>query len=291
MMLLPWSHRISAGFALSGWYSPPSGKPLLHFLHGNGFCCRTYEPFLERLCAHFDLWLCDLQGHGDSEHGGAFLGWNRNAELALEAFEAGRSRFGEVPRYACGHSFGGVLTGLILGTHPDVFQRAVLLDPVIFPQRVLAMRSVLALIGRRANPVSNKARSRRDSWPDRQAAYAALHGRGMFRGWEEPAFQAHIDHALREQDGEGVMLKCRPSREAEVFESFPSRTWHWLAKTQSPTLILHGDKSYPFVGESARKLSRRHASFSERVIAGGHCFMLENSMSAAQQTQAFLLGE
>ncbi|UAW99266.1 alpha/beta hydrolase [Halopseudomonas nanhaiensis] len=291
MMLLPWSHKTSAGFALSGWYSPPTGKPLLHFLHGNGFCGRTYEPFIERLAEHFDLWLCDLQGHGDSEHGGTFLGWNRNAELALEAFEAGRGRYGDVPRYACGHSFGGVLSGLILGTRPDVFQRAVLLDPVVFPPRLLAMRSLLALIGKRANPVSNKARGRRDTWPDREAAYKALHGRGMFRGWEELAFQAHIDHALDEQHGKGVVLKCRPSREAEVFESFPNRTWHWLGQVQAPTLILHGDASYPFVAESAGKLSRRNPSFSERVVPGGHCFMLEDSAMAAEQTRAFLLGE
>ena len=36
MQLLPWSHDTSAGFTLRGWHTPPSGKPLLHFLHGNG---------------------------------------------------------------------------------------------------------------------------------------------------------------------------------------------------------------------------------------------------------------
>lgn len=290
MMLLPWSHRTSAGFALSGWYSPPSGKPLLHFLHGNGFCGRTYEPFLGRLAEHFDLWLCDLQGHGDSEHGGDFLGWNRNAELALEAFEAGRDRFGAVPRFACGHSFGGVLSGLMLGMQPAFFERAVLLDPVIFPPRILAMRSMMALIGRRAHPVSKKARGRRDSWPDRDSAYAALHERGMFKGWEEPAFRSHIDHALTGDTGQGVTLKCRPSREAEVFESFPSRTWHWLGKVRSPTHILHGDSSYPFVAESARRLARHNAAVSHEPVTGGHCFMQEHSALAAERTRQFLLG-
>ena len=134
MHLLPWSHPTSAGFTLSGWHTPPSGKPLLHFLHGNGFCGRTYEPMLADLAEHFDLWLCDAQGHGDSEHGGRFHGWNRSAELAVEAFAAGRGIFGEVPRFALGHSFGGVLTCLILARHPELFQRAVLLDPVLFSQ-------------------------------------------------------------------------------------------------------------------------------------------------------------
>lgn len=134
MMLLPWAHVTSAGFTLRGWHSLPSGKPVLHFLHGNGFCCRTYEPLLARLARHFDLWLCDLQGHGESDHGGAFMGWNRNAELALEAFEAGRARFGQAPLFACGHSFGGVLTALMMSARPGLFRRAVLLDPIIFPR-------------------------------------------------------------------------------------------------------------------------------------------------------------
>ena len=95
MLLQPWSHSCSAGFTLRGWHTPPSGKPLLHFLHGNGFCGRTYEPLLRLLAADFDLWLCDVQGHGDSDHGGRFHGWNRSAELAVEAFAAGRTSVAE----------------------------------------------------------------------------------------------------------------------------------------------------------------------------------------------------
>lgn len=86
---------------------------MLHFLHGNGFCGRTYEPMLRLLAEDFDLWLCDIQGHGESDHGGRFHGWNRNAEMAVEAFEAGRGPYGDVQRLACGHSFGGVLSSLV----------------------------------------------------------------------------------------------------------------------------------------------------------------------------------
>ena len=68
MQLIAWSHSCSAGFTLRGWRSEPSGKPLLHFLHGNGFCGRAYEPMLRHLARDFDLWLCDVQGHGDSDH-------------------------------------------------------------------------------------------------------------------------------------------------------------------------------------------------------------------------------
>lgn len=289
MPLLPWHHHTSAGFALGGWHSPASGKPVLHFLHGNGFCTRTYEPMLALLAEHFDLWLCDLQGHGESEHGGPFLGWNRNAELAVEAFEAGLGRFADVPRFACGHSFGGVLTSLILSARPGLFRRAVMLDPVLFPMSLIQLRTSLSLLGIRRNPMADGAKARRHHWPDRETAFGALHNRGIFRGWEVPAFQAHIDHALKDHHEHGVELKCRPSREAEVFESMPKRLWPALKRIKTPTLLVHGDKTYPFVKQSAKRLAAINSQVRATSTPGGHCFMQQDAARSAELIRRYLL--
>ena len=289
MTLLPWSHQSSAGFTLRGWHSPPSGKPLLHFIHGNGFCTRTYEPMLEHLSAHFDLWLCDMQGHGDSDHGGDFRGWNHNAELAVEALIAGLARFGKVRRFACGHSFGGVLTSLIVSAHPVLFERAVLLDPVLFPPKLILLRGLLGWAIR--NPMADGARKRRSHWQDREEAFARLNGRGIFRGWEEEAMWAHIEHALRDDPDGGVTLKCQPSREAEIFESMPQGLWKSLRAIETPVRLIHGEESYPFVKESAARLARLNANVQVEALRGGHCFMQENSRLAAERVREFLVGE
>ena len=47
---------------------------MLHFLHGNGLSSLTYAPMLRHLSEHFDLFLSDVQGHGDSDHGSRFRG-------------------------------------------------------------------------------------------------------------------------------------------------------------------------------------------------------------------------
>ncbi|MDE2595167.1 MAG: alpha/beta fold hydrolase, partial [Burkholderiales bacterium] len=143
-----WSHPLpEEGLTLRGWYTPPTGKPLIHFLHGNGFCGRTYEPMLRHLAQDFDLWLSDIQGHGDSDRGERFLGWNRNADLALQAFRAQGQMFNGVPQFAVGHSFGGVLTSLLLAERQQPFQRAVLLDPVLFSPAMLMGMSMVSLVG------------------------------------------------------------------------------------------------------------------------------------------------
>lgn len=288
MQLIPWSHESSEGFTLRGWRSPASGRPLLHFLHGNGFCCLAYQPLLMHLGEHFDLWLSDVQGHGDSDHGGVFRGWNRSAALAVEAFDAGRGEYGDVPRFAVGHSFGGVLTGLILATEPRLFERAVLLDPVLFSRRMIGVMGAAALVGlHRRHALARKAATRRSHWPDREAVLASLQGRGIFKGWTDAALHAYVEHAIGEC-GEGVVLKCRPSREVEIFSSFPERMWTHLARIQTPTRILYGEHTYPFVPHSVQRLAALNHQVSVQQVAGGHCFMQEDPAAAAEQVMSFL---
>jgi pimeloyl-ACP methyl ester carboxylesterase len=290
MHLLPWSHETSAGFTLRGWRSQPSGKPLLHFLHGNGFCALVYEPMLEALAKDFDLWLCDVQGHGDSDHGGRFAGWNRNAELVVEAFQAGRGVYGPVPRLAAAHSFGGVLTSLVLPRAPTLFRRAVLLDPVLFSPAMIGVMGVASALGLyRRQRMARRAAARRAHWPDAESAADSLRGRGIFKGWDESALQAYVRHALRPAADGGVELKCRPSREAEIFASFPRRLWWSLRHVETPTRVFYGEHTYPFVGKAAARWCAANPHVSAETVPGGHCFMQERPAEAAARVRAFLL--
>lgn len=289
MELIPWTHDCAEHFTLRGWRSPASGKPLLHFLHGNGFCALAYQPMLELLATHFDLWLSDVQGHGDSDHGGTFVGWNRCAELALEAFTAGRGEYGEVPVFAVGHSFGGVLTALMLAREPGLFRGAVLLDPVVFSRSMIGVMGVASLFGmHRRHGLARKAATRRSFWPDRQTAHDSLQGRGTFKGWTEAALQAYVEHAIGDC-GEGVVLKCRPSREVEIFSSFPKRLWASLARIETPTLVLYGEQTFPFVPQSLTRWARLNASVEPRKVAGGHCFMQEHPQATVTQIEQWVL--
>lgn len=289
MQLIPWSHPTSAGFTLRGWHSAPSGRPLLHFLHGNGFCGRTYEPMLRQLAEHFDLWLSDAQGHGDSDHGGKFVGWNRSADLAVEAIKAQGQAFTGVPWFAAGHSFGGVLTSLIVAEQPKLFQAAVLLDPVLFTPSMLLGASVAELTGvMRHTPLARQARGRRDHWASRDEARANLTGRGTYKGWADEAMDAFLTHALADVE-DGVRLKCRPSREADIFGSMPDRLWSLLARVRTPVHVLHARHTFPFVSESVARWTGLNDHVSAQQVPGGHCFMQEHPADAARLVTAQLL--
>lgn len=291
MQLTPWSYATPEGFTLRGCHTKPSGKPLIHFLHGNGFSGMTYEPMLKHLSRDFDLWLSDVQGHGDSDHGGRFVGWNRCAELATAAFKAsGADLFAHVPHYAVGHSLGGVLSSLIMGEHPKMFKRAVLLDPVLFsPAMLFGVAVARVTATARLTPLARAARARRAHWTSRQEAYDQLRHRGIYKTWTNDALWAFVNHAMKPSPEGGVQLKCEPSREAEIFSSGPERLWSTFKRIQTPNLIVHGDQTYPFVldGKQRARLVNEHVQTHE--TSGSHCFMQEEPATAAAIIRAFLL--
>lgn len=289
-MFQPWSHPLPHfDLTLRGWFTPPRGKPVIHFLHGNGFCGRTYEPMLKLLAEDFDLWLSDTQGHGDSDPGRAFHGWNRNAHMALEAFKAHRQQFGEVPIFAAGHSFGAVLTTLMLAEPGQPFQKAVLLDPVFFPPAMGALLVFAQMAGfAKYAPLARASIRRRRTWPNREEAFRALYGRGTYRGWDDTALRAFVDHALRDCPDGSVELKCDPAQEARIFSSGPRGLWRAVRRVPIPTLIAFGKQTFPFVRQSVPRAVKLNPHLQASMLDGGHCFMQEHPAVAAKAIRDFL---
>ena len=101
--------------------------------------------------------------------------------------------------------------------------------------------------------------------------------------------RAYIQHAMQEVPGQGVTLKCLPSREIEIFESMPRGLWQALAKIEAPVRLIRGDSTYPFVSQSAERLAELNGQVSVDVVSGGHCFMQQHPALTAQQVKGFLL--
>jgi pimeloyl-ACP methyl ester carboxylesterase len=280
--LEPWSYQVRAGFNVRGWRTRFSGKPIIHFLHGNGFCGLTYLPLLEPLMEDFDVLMTDLPGHGDSDTGGRFMGWNKCASVALEVLNHFTSLQSQaVPVYALGHSFGGVITALMMSKDKQCFDQSILLDPVIFPPGMLRVMATADLFGLLQHlPLAKQAKVRTKEWPSREAAFDYFHERGTFRGWQTECLQAYVDYALQDTH-DGVSLKCPPKREADIFSSYPKRLWPSLKRIETPTQIWAASKTFPFIGRSLERL-QNYRQFHIETIDGGHCFMQERPDQVAE---------
>lgn len=281
--LQPWSWQTPEGFTLRGWRSRPSGRPVLHFIHGTGMCGLTYWPLLQQLRGQVDLFISDLHGHGDSDGASPFVGWNRSAELALAAWQAHAGEYGQVPVIAGGHSLGAVISALMLGNSGGVFSRALLLDPVIMPP-VLARLGRLAEISGlyRRNAMARRVRQRRRHWPSREHAQQALQQRGIFHGWSEQALDAYLDHALSHHADGSCRLKCPPSIEGDIFGSLPRGLWPALGRVNVPVELVMGTRTYPFALKAAAHWQRRNRHVRLHSVDGDHCYMQDDPQGTAR---------
>lgn len=288
MQLLPWAYTSRYGVTVRGLHSVPSGKPVLHFLHGNGFCGLTYQPMLQLLSADYDLFLSDTQGHGDSDYGTEFLGWNKAAEIAAQAWQAHQPLFGKVATYGLGHSFGGVLTSLIHAEQPHLFAGVVLLDPVLFPPSMLLLARTLEGVRLfKKNPLAKAALKRRQHWPDRASALSYFASRSLFKSWHPDALSAYVNHALADQNN-GVSLKCSPQREADVFSSYPKGLWPALRNAKAPIKVFYGEQTFPFVIRAVTKWQQLNTAVQCSQVPGSHCFMQEQPAQSALWVKAAL---
>lgn len=288
--LEPWSFQVKSNFHLRGWRTSFTGKPILHFLHGNGFSSLTYYPMIKELMDDFDLVLTDLPGHGDSDSGGRFMGWNKCANLSLSVISHFVGQVSPtVPRYALGHSFGGVITALMAGKETRRFDKTMLMDPVIFPPGMIKVMATADLFGllQRA-PQVKQALARVETWPDREAAFQSFHNRGGFKGWSDEALHAYVEYALADT-ADGVTLKCSPKRESAIYGSYPKRLWSTLPKVKTPTKILMAERSWPFIARSMERI-QEYPAYSIEKVPGGHCFMQEDAKAAAQKVKDWFLG-
>ena len=121
-----------------------------------------------------------------------FHGWNRSAELVLEAWHKLAPRFSRCAALRAGHSFGGVITSLMLAQEPQQFRRAMLLDPVLFtPIMIGGWRFRMWWAFTSATPWPRLRAQPAPALGQLVEAYASLGRRGMFKGWKPEALQAY----------------------------------------------------------------------------------------------------
>lgn len=282
MMLFPVEETVDAGIVIRGWRSKSAGRPLVCFLHGNGFCGPVYLPMLKELHKDFDLLMLDIPGHGVSDS--IAVDWNQAAELVHQAMIRQLDALAPQTIYGLGHSLGAVLTLLSAHRHPDTFKSIVLLDPVLFPQRMLLLMRAAKLLKltQLVHPLVRPTLKRRRQWQSANAARDYLSGRKIFHGWTHEALQAFIDFALQSDDSGGVELRCHPNTEAHYFATLPQGLWKALRGVTCNTTCIMGEDTYPFALEAVQSAAQVSANITKMTVPGGHCYMQQDPLNAAR---------
>jgi pimeloyl-ACP methyl ester carboxylesterase len=282
--LHPWHHTTSSGITLRGYETPVTGKPMVHFIHGTGFNGMVYWPMLRHLLPHVDLVITNAQGHGGSDTGEKFLGWEASAVMIHEVLLHKQTQWQTgVPVIGMGHSFGAIVSTLIANRSPPIFDRLLLLDPVYLPPTYATLSEWLYKLRlMEKTPMVKLARKRRSQWPSKMAARETLHQRGVFRGWHDDALDAYVEHALHEHEG-GATLLTPPWLEAEVFSRYASRIWPAIRQLQTPCHVIRGNRTFSYVKTGLDRACRINSRVTQETMEGDHCFMQQHPQAVCER--------
>ena len=261
----------------------------MHFMHGNGFCAGTYTPFLKHLMDDHHIYASDVRGHGDSilrqpnriDHWRIFA---EDIKLVIDHRMA-------APVIGMGHSLGAVATYMAASDHPHLFSAVVLIDPVIFPKRILWSMAIvkrLGLSGKLALP--RRARLRQKTFRGKQSALERFTtGHGIFKSWSTRFIEAYLECGLLEKDPQTAVLRCDPELEAQIFESVPLDVWDYAKRIICPVLAIRGELSDAFYLDAAERLRTLITDCQVVTISGaGHFIPMEKPEECAKTIRQFV---
>ncbi len=259
--------------------------PLALLHHANGFCAAVWGPVAEGLRGSFRVVAVDARGHGDSSkpedaesYHWAEFGRDLAALAATLAAESGPVAVG------LGHSFGGTATLLAAVERPELFERVVLVDPVIFPAHAFEADPERRA---RAGGMAEGARRRRHVFPDRAAAGASWRTRDTFARWDPRVLELYLAEGLAERPGGGVELKCPGEVEAAIFERGASVDAMAAARRlRVPALVLAARRGN-FPRAHFEELARGMSDGRVREVDTGHFVPMEDPELVVRETLAF----
>jgi pimeloyl-ACP methyl ester carboxylesterase len=263
--------------------------PLALLHHANGFCAGVWGLVAEPLSRHFRVIAMDARGHGDSSkpEGIDFYRWERFSDDVIGVAErlAAEHRDGKIA-LGLGHSFGGTSILMAGAARPDLFGRAVLVDPVVPPPEWASADPAREL---RGNSLAEGARKRRMVWPSRDAAREKWVEKQMFAAWNPRALELYLEEGMVDRADGQVELKCPGEIEATVFESSRGLDIYSIAERASvPTRILWA-KGGDFPRIAHEQLALRMSDADVRDLDAGHLAVMEQPELVCEAVLGFAL--
>ncbi len=207
-------------------------EPTLFISHATGFHGRVFDQVLARLSPRHVI-AVETRGHGRSENV-VIDDWEA-LELDLVAWI---DHFGIRSAISVGHSAGGHAMVGAAARRPDVFERLLLIDPVIkSPESYAEGGWNIHLEQGDVHPTAK----RKNAFASPEAMIERFADRQPYKLFDPKALRDYCTHGLvPAPDGEGYVLACPPQTEASVYMTSSShmQVYDNVRKVEVPVMVL-----------------------------------------------------
>src|SRR4051794_11983140 len=239
--------------------------PPILLVHGGRDHCRSWDLIAGSLQPHFHVLAPDLRGHGDSE-------WTKGGSYSLTEYVYDLSRL--VRHIAArqvtiiGHSMGGMVGLIYVGTFPDQVSALVVLDGVtVLPNTkdVPAHERIAKWVGQ-LDQLSDRE-PRRYRTIEEAAAQMRAHNKRL-----PPELALHLaTFGARRNDDDTYSWKFDPYQRVRVPHRLsPEDHVSLWARITCPVLLLHAQESFLQTSQTAGLANYFPNARAETISGAGH---------------------
>lgn len=254
----------------------PKDAPSLLLIHGFLVSHLEWADVAGALAERFHVIAADLPGFGESEKPGPAR-YPYGIETFAETMADLVAAFGVGRAHVVGHSMGGAVALTLAAEHPELVQRLIVVDPLVYPFElsIKAKLVLYPLIG----PV----------------IFKQLYGRGMFRAYfRDEVFGNNGGMNLARVDEHYERFNSPAARESayatlraiQDTRSLVAR----LGRVRTPTLVVWGREDRIFPVAHASRLAKDLGDARLEILATGHSPAEEAPRPFLQAVQEFLEG-
>lgn len=262
----------------------------LHFLHANGYPPACYLPLLQRLTGQCRVQAMHLRPLWPGERPESLSSWKPLSDDLLRFLdERGLERV-----IGVGHSIGAIVTLRAALRQPERFRALVLIDPVLFPRRVVLLWGLIVRLGLgyRLHPLTRAALRRRRDFDDLETVFRGYRRRDVFRFMDDDSLRAYIRGMVKPRPEGGYELAYSPEWEARIYVTGVQSDldlWRGLPTLTLPILFLRGAQTDTFWPYTARRVQRiRPQTRIVTVENATHLLPLEQPAQVADLILDFL---
>ncbi|HEX2171260.1 MAG TPA: alpha/beta hydrolase, partial [Dehalococcoidia bacterium] len=209
-----------------------AGQPVV-LIHATGLVAGVWRHLAEALRGDgYRPVAYDQRGHGDSDKPPAGYTFDvltadlRDLIIALDLSSV----------IGIGLSGGATSVALCGADQPGLIDRAILIEPIIFPNRDLPDARA-----QHTDSMVNRTIKRRAVWSSFAEIFESYRSRPPFASWHEDILRDYLEAGTRTREDGQVELKCPPAIEAQFYDNAPTfDPWDHLRRLNIPTLVIRG---------------------------------------------------
>ncbi len=267
--------------------------PLLHFAHANGYPARAYTPLIETLTPHYHVIASFTRTQWPPDWAESRPEDLKSWEPFVDDFSRFLTEQGAQNVIGVGHSLGAMVTLTAALRRPELFRALVLIEPVLFRERLLLTLDIIRRLGavKRLHPLISTALKRRRVFADSEEMFSRYRRANVFKRINDRGLRAYVDSMAQPRPDGQVELAISPEWEARIYERGPLNIWAQLKDLRPPALFIRGMETDTFSPGALAKV-RRHlpqAAIHE-MPETGHLVPMEKPEEIGRLIREFLAG-